>query len=169
MEAFRKVLDKILEYACSALLVLMTVTATWQVVSRYVFKNPSTWSESVTLIAFVWMALLASSYVFGKHEHMQMTFIFDKFNDKNKYRIKVITEIIILLFALFVLVIGGFKISMLEMGQMEASLGIPMGYVYFALPLSGILTCVYNVLNLIEMKTEFKINAKDDKGVGKTA
>ena len=88
MKALRKVLDKLLEVVCCLLLVLMTFTATWQVVSRYVFKSPSTWSESVTLIAFVWMALLASAYVFGKQEHMQMTFIFDKFNKANRKKIR---------------------------------------------------------------------------------
>ena len=154
MNALRKVLDKLLEVVCCLLLVLMTFTATWQVVSRYVFKSPSTWSESVTLIAFVWMALLASAYVFGKQEHMQMTFIFDKFNKANRKKIKMLTEIIIFAFALCVLVVGGFKISMLEMGQKEASLGIAMGYIYLALPLSGVFTCIYNILNLLDMISE---------------
>lgn len=164
MKTFRKVLDKILEYLCSLLLVLMTCTATWQVVSRYIFKNPSTWSESVTLIAFVWMALFASAYVFGKQEHMKMTFILDKFNCKNRKRIEIITEIIIFTFSLCILVIGGFKISMLEMGQREASLGVPMGYIYLALPLSGIVTCIYNVMNLIEKATS---SSKADREVSK--
>lgn len=156
MKALRKVLDKLLEVVCCLLLVLMTFTATWQVVSRYVFKSPSTWSESVTLIAFVWMALLASAYVFGKQEHMQMTFIFDKFNKANRKKIKMLTEVIIFAFALCVLVVGGFKISMLEMGQKEASLGIAMGYIYLALPLSGVFTCIYNILNLLDMISENK-------------
>lgn len=163
MKALRKVLDKLLEVVCCLLLVLMTFTATWQVVSRYVFKSPSTWSESVTLIAFVWMALLASAYVFGKQEHMQMTFIFDKFNKANRKKIKMLTEVIIFAFALCVLVVGGFKISMLEMGQKEASLGIAMGYIYLALPLSGVFTCIYNILNLLDMISENKAELSGKK------
>ncbi|MDO5515954.1 MAG: TRAP transporter small permease [Clostridium sp.] len=169
MKAFRKVLDKVLEFVCCALLVIMTFTATWQVVSRYVFKSPSTWSESITLISFVWMSLLAAAYVFGRQEHMQMTFIFDKFNDSNKKKIRILTEIIIFAFALCVLVFGGFKISMLEMGQKEASLGIAMGYIYMALPLSGVLTCIYNVLNLSDMIAENKVQGSNSNNSQKAA
>ena len=67
-----------------------------------------------------------------------------------------LTEIMIFAFALCGLVVGGFKISMLEMGQKEASLGIAMGYIYLALPLSGVLTCIYNILNLLDMISENK-------------
>lgn len=169
MKAFRKVLDKVLEFICCTLLVVMTFTATWQVVSRYVFKSPSTWSESVTLISFVWMSLMAAAYVFGKQEHMQMTFIFDKFNPANQKKIKILTEVIIFAFALCVLVFGGFKISMLEMGQKEASLGIAMGYIYMALPLSGLLTCMYNVLNLSEMIAENKAEGSNNNNSEKVA
>ncbi|HCW54840.1 MAG TPA: TRAP transporter small permease [Clostridium sp.] len=168
MKALRNVLDKFMEVVCCFLLVLMTLTATWQVVSRYIFNKPSTWSESVTLIAFVWMALFASAYVFGKKEHMQMTFVFDKFSDANKNRIRIITEVIVFIFAAFVLVVGGFKISMLEMGQTEAALGIPVGCIYLALPLSGVFTCIYNILNLSDLIAESKeegINNNNSKKV----
>ena len=38
--------------------------------------------------------------------------------------------------------------SQLSMGQSSSSLQIPMGYIYLALPLSGIITVIYNVLNI---------------------
>ena len=84
METLRKGLDKVLEFVCCVLLGLMTIFATWQVVSRYVFNKPSTVTEELVLICFVWMGLLGAAYVFGKQEHMQMTFIFDKFNKANR-------------------------------------------------------------------------------------
>lgn len=38
--------------------------------------------------------------------------------------------------------------SQLSMGQSSYSLQIPMGYLYFTLPLSGAITVVYSVLNI---------------------
>lgn len=154
MSVFRKYLDKALEFLCCSLLVFMTLAASWQVVSRYILNNPSTATEELTLIAFVWMSLFAAAYVFGKKDHMKMTFVLDKFKGKSNLRLRMLAEVVTLIFALLVLVFGGFKISGLSMEQASASLGIPMGYVYLALPFSGIVTALYNLLNLIELKSD---------------
>lgn len=167
MNTFRKYLDKTLEFLCCSLLVFMTLAASWQVISRYILNNPSTTTEELTLISFVWMSLFAAAYVFGKKDHMKMTFVLDKFKGKGNVRLKILAEVVTLIFALLVLVFGGFKISGLSMGQASPSLGIPMGYIYLALPFSGIVTAIYNLLNLVELKSEL-INENEivlNKGV----
>lgn len=158
MEALRKGLDKVLEVICCVLLSLMTIFVTWQVVSRYILNNPSTVTEELVLISFVWMALLGSAYVFGKQDHMRMSFLVDKLSDKNQNKIKLLSEVIVIIFAALVLVFGGSKMSQLSMGQLSSSLQIPMGYIYLALPLSGIVTIVYNILNILDFIKEFEKN-----------
>lgn len=154
MNTFRKYLDKTLEFLCCSLLAFMTLAASWQVISRYILNNPSTTTEELTLISFVWMSLFAAAYVFGKKDHMKMTFVLDKFKGKGNVRLRILAEVVTLIFALLVLVFGGFKISGLSMGQASPSLGVPMGYIYLALPFSGIVTVIYNLLNLVELKSE---------------
>lgn len=39
----------------------------------------------------------------------------------------------------------------LSMQQMTASLGVPMGYIYTILPVSGVAIVVYSILNIIDM------------------
>lgn len=53
--------------------------------------------------------------------------------------------------------------SKLSMGQLSSSLQIPMGYVYLALPLSGITTVIYNILNISDIVKELSGN-KNKKG-----
>ncbi len=156
MEGLRKGLNKVLEVVCCTLTALMTIFATWQVVSRYVFSKPSTATEELLLISFVWMGLLGAAYIFGKQEHMRMSFLVDKLNEKNQTKINLLSEIVVFIFAALVLVFGGFKISSLAMGQSSASLQIPMGYIYFALPLSGMITMIYNVLNISDIIKSLK-------------
>ena len=141
METLRKGLDKVLEFVCCVLLGLMTIFATWQVASRYVFNKPSTVTEELVLICFVWMGLLGAAYVFGKQEHMRMSFLVDKLSEKNQEKMQLLAEVMVIIFA-------GLKMSQLSMGQSSSSLQIPMGYIYLALPLSGIITVIYNVLNI---------------------
>lgn len=156
MEKIREVLDKVLGCICCVLLVFMTLAATWQVISRYVLNNPSTVTEELTLISFIWTALFAAAYVFGKMDHMKMSFVLDKMNRRNNLRLKIVSEIIIAIFAIFILIFGGAKMCSLCMGEASSSLEIPMGYIYLALPISGVLTVIYNILNIHDMTVELK-------------
>lgn len=158
METLRKRLDKVLEFICCTLLALMTILVTWQVVSRYVLNNPSTVTEELVLFSFVWMGLLGGAYLFGKNEHMAMTFLFDKLSEKNQIKVRIFFELVIMAFAVFILVFGGWNMSKLSMGQLSSSLQIPMGYIYLALPLSGITTMIYNALNISDIIKELSGN-----------
>ena len=163
METLRKGLDKALEFICCVLLALMTILVTWQVISRYLLNSPSTITEELVLFSFVWMGLLGGSYLFGRNEHMAMTFLFDKLSEKNQSKVKLFYEVIIMAFAVLVLVFGGWNMSKLSMGQLSSSLQVPMGYVYLALPLSGITTVIYNILNIADIVKELS-GDKNKKG-----
>ena len=115
METLRKRLDKVLEFICCTLLALMTILVTWQVVSRYVLNNQSTVTEEIVLYSFVWMGLLGGAYLFGKNEHMAMTFLFDKLSEKNQIKVRIFFELVIKAFAVFILVFGGWNMSKLSM------------------------------------------------------
>ena len=93
--------------------------------------------------------MFAAAYVFGKREHMRMGFLADKLNKKKLTILNSIIEIIIIAFALIVMVYGGISITSLSMTQKTASLGIPMGYVYIVIPITGVVIAVYGVLNVI--------------------
>ena len=59
---------------------------------------------------------------------------------------------IVCLFALFVLVIGGWLLVNLTftLNQISPVMGIPIGYVYLVLPLTGILFMYYSTCFIVE-------------------
>ena len=65
METLRKGLDKVLEFVCCVLLGLMTIFATWQVASRYVFNKPSTVTEELCCISRVCLCGPEADHGFG--------------------------------------------------------------------------------------------------------
>lgn len=100
--------------------------------------------------------------MFGLREHMSITFFVEKFGEEVVRKLSILSEVIIVVFSLFVLVYGGVNITLLTMKQVSAALGISMGYVYLVLPLSGILMIFYgvlNILNLIKEKDTVKSNS----------
>lgn len=149
MEGIRKSLDKLILGICVILFMLMTIVGTYQILVRYVFKSPSTISEELISYSFAWMSMFAASYIFGKRDHMRMVFFIEKFSKNAQKTVGIVTEIVILLFALGVLVGGGSYITSLSMTQMTPALKISMGYIYLVIPVCGVITAIYSVLNII--------------------
>lgn len=151
MENIKKFLNKTLEVICMSIIVLMVLLALWQVISRYFLNKPSTTSEELLIYCFVWVSLLGAAYVFGKRDHMAMSFFVEKLPPAKNNLTKIISEVAVLVFAGAVLVYGGIEITKLAMGQVSPALGVPMGYIYTVLPLSGVITIIYSIINLKEL------------------
>lgn len=147
----RKGIDLVLSSACAVIFAAMVVIGTYQIVTRFIFRRPSTVSEELLTYSFTWMALLASAYVFGKRDHMRMGFAADKLGKGSQRVLNIISEILIIILAGSVMVYGGVTIMDLTMTQSTASLGIPMGVVYTIIPLSGVLIVIYAVLNIVDL------------------
>ena len=66
--------------------------------------------------------------------------------------------VIVLLFALSVMLYGGYRLVMraLEFEQLSATLALPMGYVYLCIPISGLVIVFYQVLILMKPE-QFKV------------
>lgn len=151
MQALRSFLDKLLMTICVVLFIEMTIVGTYQIVTRYFFNSPSTVSEEIVTYSFTWLSILAAAYVFGKRGHLCMTFLYSKFYGKKKIFLDIFAEILIILTAALLLIDGGYEMTVDNFGQLTASLGISMGLMYAVLPISGVLICLYGILNLVDM------------------
>lgn len=156
MENLKIKLTKTLEVICISLFVFITIIGLYQIITRYVFNSPSTISEELLTFAFTWMALLSASLVFGKREHMRMEFVANLFKGKAATTLSIISEVLVLIFSALVLVYGGIAITKLTTLQVTASLGVPMSFIYIIVPISGVLTVLFNIMNLSELIIKLK-------------
>lgn len=146
-----KYFNRGLEIVCIFIFAFIVTVGTYQIVTRYVFNSPSTTSEELLTYSFTWLALLSASLVFGKREHMAMTFLYDKMPEKSRRILSIVNEALVFIFSAIVLIYGGISITKLTATQVTASLGIPMSYVYTVVPLSGFITAFYSAINIIKL------------------
>ncbi|MEN1759706.1 TRAP transporter small permease [Anoxynatronum sibiricum] len=151
MHALKKIVDSMVEKFCIFLYAGLVVLVTWQVFTRFVLNDPSVISEELAKVCFVWLVLFGAAYVFGERGHMAIEFIRDKFPVKLKLSLSIFIELVILGFSMAILVIGGYKVTMMTMGQSSAALRVPVGYIYAALPLSGSLIVFYTLNNIVNL------------------
>ncbi len=154
MKKIRDWLDKTIEIFACSLCVMMVGVACWQVISRYLFNSPSTFSEELLRFSLVWISVIGLAYVAGKREHISLTLFIDKCPAKLTIYWDVIIQLVFILFSIYILIIGGMKVSNNAMMQISPVLKLSMGKVYYALPLAGGLTIVYCVLNIIDIITQ---------------
>ena len=162
LHKIRKGMNTVVSTICIVLFAVMVIVGTYQIITRFVFNNPSTVSEELLTYTFAWMAIFSSAYVFGKRDHMRMTFIADKLPKEQRKILEIVIELLIIAFAVIVLIYGGFTIMGLTMTQKTASLGVMMGVVYAVVPICGILIAIYGVLNVIDLCAGYE-NTEEEK------
>ena len=145
----RNALSRVLNVLAGGSFLAMVALTCWQVFTRYILKNPSSWSEELVSYLFAWMALLGASLVVGERGHMNIPILVDRAKPGMKKGLAVFSEVVACVFAAVILVYGGIQITTLAMGQMTSSLGVPVGVFYVVLPLSGVLNIIYTILNII--------------------
>lgn len=156
MGAIKKFVDTVVGWLCIVLFCCMTVLVTYQVITRYFFNQPSAVSEILAKYMFIWVVLFGAAYVFGLREHMNIAFLKDKLPTKARLVVEMIGELVIVLFGYIVMYQGGLKGAMRQMMQVDASLGIPMGLIYGAIPASGVLMIFYFINTEIVLFKQLK-------------
>ncbi|MCI9329556.1 MAG: TRAP transporter small permease [Ruminococcus sp.] len=159
MNTFRNGITRILNGLAGISFLAMVLLTCWQVLTRYVLQNPSTWSEELVGYLFAWMSLLGASLVTCERGHMNIPIIVERFSEPIQKLLNCLGEVIAFLFSAIILVFGGAQITTLAMGQMTSSLGVPIGIFYIVLPLCGVLNMIYtvlNIINIIQGRTEEK-------------
>ncbi len=151
MDSLKKMLTVILEVICVIMFIFITLIGTYQILTRYLFNSPSTVSEELLTYSFTWLALIAAALVFGKREHMRMGFLADKLSGSSLRAVCIFSELLVILFAALVMVYGGVSITRLTTTQITASLGIPMSMVYVIVPICGVVTILFAIINIYEL------------------
>lgn len=128
-----------------------------QVFTRYVLNDPAVFTEETSRYSMIWLSLLGAAYACGRIEHMAYTMVPDSLSPARLHMHMRSVAMIVLLFALGVMCFGGGKLVQraLQFNQITATLGIPMGYVYLCIPLSGALIVFYQIL-IIARPEHFK-------------
>lgn len=155
-------INLVLSTLCTVLLVFMTFLVIWQVFTRYVLNDPASFTEELVRYSLIWTGFIGAAYAFSTREHMALTFLRDKLDESNIKRLKVAVDVVILLFALAILVIGGTKLTIAASMEYSALLGFPRSLVYSMAPISGVFIVIIQIINIYEDVTGVSLSNKQD-------
>ena len=152
LEKSKKRVDKILEWILIALMAANVLNVLWQVFTRFVLRDPSSFTEELARYLLIWVGLLGAAYASGRKMHLAITVVLEGMKGKTRLVAELVIQACVFAFALLVMVVGGFRLAAMTftLNQISAALRIPLGYVYLVIPLSGLLIMFYAAASVRE-------------------
>lgn len=149
---FKKI-SRILEWIMIVIFSLLVLDVLFQVFSRYLLGASFSWTEEFARFALIWMTILGAAYLNGTQEHLSMDFLYQRLSDPNKRKVSIFIEVLVFLFALIVMVVGGLNLvyTTLHLEQLSGTLRIPLGYVYAIMPFSGFLIMCFSTFHIFKI------------------
>lgn len=134
-------LNKWCEALMFALLVLMVLVATAQVVFRFFFTALS-WSEELSCFLLVFASLVGSAVAFKRGSHLSISFLADRLPPTMK---KVVATVVALLGIGFFAIVAfyGAQLMLSESAQLTPAMQISMSWIYLMYPVLGTITMIH--------------------------
>ena len=120
-----------------------------QVVLRYVFNNPLTWSEELARYLFIWCAFLGWLVASRRNSHLAMTFVVERLPRSAQRGIAVVIQVATLWFAWL---LGSRGLTLVRNNWDVENVAVPfnLGVVYLIEPVAAIAIAAYAICALLD-------------------
>ena len=144
-DRFLRSIRRSVEITIVTLFALLTIAVFGQVVARYVFNQPPTWTEEFARFCQVWIMLLASSICLRKGRHLAVDYLGPALPPEARRTVAVITGCLIAIYS-SVVMIWGVRLLMIGLVQSSPAMQLNMGLVYLVFPIAGGLMLMESIL-----------------------
>lgn len=154
LKALRKaddLLNAVFVYLSVALLVIIIISTSTQVFTRYILNASLSGTDEVARFAFIWMSMMGASICVRNHGHAVVSILNDALKSKPcaQKTHEILIQLLIIIGSL-VLLIYGIQLVGMTGTQKSAGLGIPMSYTYACIPFGALGMIVNGIVNIVD-------------------
>ncbi|MGD8386989.1 MAG: TRAP transporter small permease [Desulfobacteraceae bacterium] len=150
METLSRWTNQAAKIAAGALTGAMALLVFLQVIFRYLLDAPLDWSEEMSTFAFAWMALLGASVGLKRDEHPRLDIFFVLFPPALQQAARVLINAAVI-FMLGVLLVYGWKLTLVMKMQHTAALNYSVSFVYAVLPASALIMLIHALTETVSL------------------
>lgn len=151
-------LTRLLEVTLIVAMTVLVIDVLWGVLSRSlaswgILSRQSSWTEELARYLMIWVGLLGASLAFESRAHLGVDYLVGKFHPAGRKLLTLGAFALVLVFAVGVLCVGGWELvtRTLALKQDTPALGIPKGWVYLAVPISGVFTVIFTCGHVMDV------------------
>lgn len=149
MKKVLNVIDDIVKYFLVLLVAAISILGMYQVVGRLLGHVPA-WVEEMIRFLFVWASCVGAAVGVKEHIHIGIDVLTNLLPKLGQRVVAIIVQVILCGFDVFLIKFGVNLVNQ-TMKQPSAGLQIPMGYVYWAIPVLGGLGIFYSVREIVRL------------------
>jgi TRAP-type transport system small permease protein len=146
-------IDKMIEVFAIVLIIAMVLIVFAQVMTRKLFNFVFFWSEEVTLLCLTWFSFIGIAIGFREKLHIGMDVVENILSKTMLTVLDKVVDIATFGFGLYMIVYGT-QFSMLMAESTLPATKLPNSVQYIVVPFTGVLCCVYAVLQFLGKNTQ---------------
>ncbi len=146
-------LDQFIQVLIAFLMALMVINVTWQVFSRYVLGDPSSFTDELSRYMMIWLGMAGAAYVSGKNGHLAIDILPEKLHGNKLLTLQLFIHSMVIFFGLVIMIWGGGNLVYITqiLQQKSATLQIPLSWIYGIIPVSGVLVVFYHSFHMVQL------------------
>jgi TRAP-type C4-dicarboxylate transport system permease small subunit len=142
MKRFYDSLEKSLRIFLLVLVSGLVVTTVLQIVARFILMVSIPWTDELARYLMIWAAFVGLGVAYRKRELICVAFFREKLPPHLLKVALLVSDLLCSVFAI-VIVIYGFKLSLLNAGQVSPSMRVSLGIVYAIIPFGCLLFLLF--------------------------
>jgi len=146
MNKINEIIDKVMTAFLAIAMLSLLLGGTWQIFTRWVVRDPSTFTDEFLRYALIWSAMIGSAYCFYKNEHLALDLFSSKARGVPKILLTIFIEAAIIFFVVYVFIWGGIKVAS-NATNASSVMKIPFKVLYSVFPISGVLIVITRIIN----------------------
>ncbi|UWU72374.1 TRAP transporter small permease subunit [Bradyrhizobium sp. NC92] len=135
------------------LILILSMSVTYEVFVRYALNAPTTWAFDFSYITYGGLFLMSGAYALARNNHVRCDFIYRTWAPRTQATIDLVLFVLFFLPGVLALVYAGFNYASMSVGFREVSVFSPAGIPVFPLkaliPLAGTLLLIQGVAEII--------------------
>jgi TRAP-type C4-dicarboxylate transport system permease small subunit len=128
----------------------MTIVVVLQVICRYLLGAALTWSEEFARYGLVWITFLGAGIALKRRAHMGVQIIVGMFSPGVRKTVQLFTILGVMGF-LLIATLKGMELALFNMKQYSPAIGLPMGFVYLAIPSGCLVMIIHAADHLLDL------------------
>ncbi len=160
---FLDIASKILKWCCVAIAALLVLFVGIQVFARYVLRHPTSWSEAVMQIMFIWLTLFGAAVVVREKSSLYVDLVQSKLKGTALFICRLACDVI------GMITTGAFVYSsFMQIGNtmniMEGGLPFPRGGTYIGILIGFLFLLLFEIEDFVRAIVE-RVNGSKDNSV----
>ncbi len=158
IERIGTLIDGLVNRLAIVLFVILFAAVLAQILLRYVFGNPLTWSEELSRYLFIWIALLGWTLASRNRTHIAVRLFLEMMPPAMRLGVEILNAGLVALFAVLLAILGT-KLAISSGDVPTITLFFTFGVVYAAVPVAACLLILQAVRDVVRLWRGFRQGA----------